>query len=516
QRAATVVKHGAHLAVHVSHDEVVAYAQRSVLYQHSGDGAAATVQLGLQHHALRRTVGVGLELLQVSNQTDHFHQQIEVGLLLGGNVHKNSGAAPIFRHQTAVGELLLHPVRQCVRLVNLIDSHDDGHFRGTSVINGFEGLRHHAVIRRHYQHNNVGGLGAAGTHAGKRFVAGSIQKHNLASIGRRICVQNLHLVGANVLRDSARLASCHVSRTDGVEQRGLAMVHVAHDGDHGGTRYSPHRLFGSRFRSYSFLGRLLFEADDGSLSSEETRHLGSQFRIESLVDSGKYALGQQARDKVLGANPKLLRQILDADALGNGDGASDGQRLVVHRQPRRRHKPLHGAFLHAARYVALSRAPCRTTRPASRTRGGRSSRTNSHGPRPTRSLARGMHGPAFAGTQGRTGTRARGTRALENRLPGHRTARSRASGNRTAGNGTSLGLRAGRRTLRSWRRRGRLVHGARPGLRHNHAARRSGGRSWALRLNGRRCRRGLRLYWRLRGRRNRCYRGRSGLRGRNR
>jgi len=126
-----------------------------------------------------------------------------------------------------------------------------------------------------------------------------------------------------------------------------------------------------------------------------------------------------------------------------------------------------------------------------------------------------MHGPAFAGTQGRTSTRAGGTGALENRLAGHGTARSRASGNGTAGNGTSLRVSAGRRTLRSRRRCGRLVHGARPRLRHNHAARRSGGRSWALRLNGRRCRRGLRLYWRLRGRRNRRYRGRSGLRGRN-
>jgi hypothetical protein len=126
-----------------------------------------------------------------------------------------------------------------------------------------------------------------------------------------------------------------------------------------------------------------------------------------------------------------------------------------------------------------------------------------------------MHGPPFARTQGRTGTRTRGAGALENRLAGHGTARSRASGNRTAGNGTSLGLSAGRGTLRSRRWRGRLVHGARPRLRHNHAARRSGGRSWTLRLNGRRCRRGLRLYGRLRGRRNRRYRGRRGLRGRN-
>jgi hypothetical protein len=39
-----------------------------------------------------------------------------------------------------------------------------------------------------------------------------------------------------VLRDAARFASGHIGRADGIEQRGLAVIDVAHDGDDGRTR----------------------------------------------------------------------------------------------------------------------------------------------------------------------------------------------------------------------------------------------------------------------------------------
>ena len=46
----------------------------------------------------------------------------------------------------------------------------------------------------------------------------------------------LDLVGADVLGDAAGLARDDVGLADGVEQRGLAVVDVAHDGDHRRTR----------------------------------------------------------------------------------------------------------------------------------------------------------------------------------------------------------------------------------------------------------------------------------------
>jgi hypothetical protein len=39
-----------------------------------------------------------------------------------------------------------------------------------------DGLRHHAVVGRHHQDDDVGGLGAAGTHGGERRVAGGVQE----------------------------------------------------------------------------------------------------------------------------------------------------------------------------------------------------------------------------------------------------------------------------------------------------------------------------------------------------
>ena len=55
-----------------------------------------------------------------------------------------------------------------------------GTFAALRVIDGFDRLRHHAVVRRHHQNDDVRDLGAAGTHAGERFVARRINEHNLA------------------------------------------------------------------------------------------------------------------------------------------------------------------------------------------------------------------------------------------------------------------------------------------------------------------------------------------------
>ena len=106
--------------------------------------------------------------------------------------------------------------------------------------------------------------------------------------------------------------------------------------------------------SDNFLGGLLFEGDDVGVRSEEARHLAGQFGIERLIDGGENAAEQQARNQVLGANSKLLRQIFDADAFGDGDAARDRLRLVRKRQPRRRRVALHRAFLHPAWNIALS------------------------------------------------------------------------------------------------------------------------------------------------------------------
>jgi hypothetical protein len=74
-----------------------------------------------------------------------------------------------------------------------------GTLAALGVVDRFEGLRHDAVVGRHHQHHDVGDLGAAGAHAGERFVAGRIDEDDLAAVF-------LHLIRADVLGDAAGFA----------------------------------------------------------------------------------------------------------------------------------------------------------------------------------------------------------------------------------------------------------------------------------------------------------------------
>src|SRR6185437_5220421 len=163
----------------------VAFAQRAVLHQHGGHGAAAAVELGFEHHALSGTLGVGAEFLQIADQQDHLQQEIQIGLGAGADVDHDRGAAPILGEQAAVGELLFDPVGLGVGLVHLVDGDDDGHAGGLGVVHGLERLGHDAVIGGDHQHDDVGDLGASGAHAGKGGVAGGVNEHHAAAVGRR-------------------------------------------------------------------------------------------------------------------------------------------------------------------------------------------------------------------------------------------------------------------------------------------------------------------------------------------
>ncbi len=186
QRDATIVKHGAHFAEHIADNKVVAVVQRSVLYQHGRHRTTAAIELGFQHGAARQTFRHSLQIAEIGNQADHLHQQIEIGLLLRRNIDEHRAAAPVFRHQAAIGQLLLDALGHGIGLIDLVDRDDDRHVRRLGVIDSFQRLRHHAVIGCNHQHNDVRHLRSASTHASKRFVTRGIEEDDLAAESRRI------------------------------------------------------------------------------------------------------------------------------------------------------------------------------------------------------------------------------------------------------------------------------------------------------------------------------------------
>ena len=220
--------HGAHLAEHRAADEEVAHVQRAVAHQHGGHRPAAAVELALRARcpwpgalglALRSCISATSRIISSSRSRLIWCVLAETGTITvsppqSSASRPRSASCCLMRSGWASG------------LSILLMATTMGTLGGAGVVDGFQRLRHDAVVGRHHQHHDVGDLGAAGAHAGEGFVAGRIDEHDLAAV-------HLHLVRADVLGDAAGFARRHVGFADGVEQRRLAMIHVTHDGDHG-------------------------------------------------------------------------------------------------------------------------------------------------------------------------------------------------------------------------------------------------------------------------------------------
>ena len=136
--------------------------------------------------------------------------------------------------------------------------------------------------------------------------------------GHRAAGADVDLVGADVLGDAARLVRRHVGVAQRVEQRGLAVVDVAHHGDH-------------RRPRLEILGPVLdaLEADldvgladplglMAELGDQQLRGVG----IERLIDGRHDAHLHQLLDHVGAAHRHAVGE------LGHGDGL--GQHHLAH------------------------------------------------------------------------------------------------------------------------------------------------------------------------------------------
>ena len=168
--------------------------------------------------------------------------------------------------QSAIRQLLLDAVGLRVRLVDLIDRDNDRHLRRARVIDRFERLRHHAVVRGHHQNHDIGDFSAACAHACKRFVARRVDKHDGLSV-------LIDVISADMLRNAAGFLAGDIRDTDRIEQRSFTVIDVAHDGNHGRAA----EQIGSLFGLFDFLHGLFFVGHSGSGSAEFAREFSGQF-----------------------------------------------------------------------------------------------------------------------------------------------------------------------------------------------------------------------------------------------
>ena len=131
-----------------------------------------------------------------------------------------------------------------------------------------------------------------------------------ATVGR-------HLIGADMLRDAAGFARNDGGLADRVQQRGLAVVDMAHDRDD--RRARLHVLVTIDRRGDDLLHIAVADAQD--LVAEFLDHQLGGVGVDGLVGSDHHAHLHQRLDHVGGAFGHAVGQLLDHDGLGQADFA---------------------------------------------------------------------------------------------------------------------------------------------------------------------------------------------------
>ena len=193
------VHQGAYAAPRPSGDKHVADPKGSVAHEDGGDRTAALFHLRFDDHAVGRAFGAGLEIENFGLEKYGFLELVEVGPLLGRNLHVQRLTAHLLDHDIVLEELGTDASGIGVGTVDLVDGDDHRHVRRLGVVDGFDRLRHDAIVGRDDEDDDVGDPGAAAPHFGEGLVAGRVDEGDLSA--RR----QGHLVGADVLGDAPGL-----------------------------------------------------------------------------------------------------------------------------------------------------------------------------------------------------------------------------------------------------------------------------------------------------------------------
>ena len=303
-------------AVRRACDDGVAGVQRAAVDEHRGDRAAALVEVRLDDVAGCLSVGVRLELEHVGLEKDGLEQVVDMELLLRGNFDEHVLAAPLFGDDAMLDELLADAIGVRTGLVDLVHRDDDGHIGSLGVVDCLDGLRHDAVVGGDDEHDDVGHLGAAGTHGGKRLVAGRVDEGDLATV-------DVHDRCTDVLGDAARFTCGNASMANRVEQRGLAVVDVTHDGNDRRTRLQV--LLGVMVDD----GVLLLGRNHADLATHVVGDELDEVIGHGLGERQHLAEHEQALDDVVGLHAEQLGELGDVGALGNlHDGVIEHERGI--------------------------------------------------------------------------------------------------------------------------------------------------------------------------------------------
>ena len=285
----------------------IAFFQRTALYQEGGNCAAAFVQTGFDDNAFCRCIDRGCQFQDFGFEQHGFEQCVNVRSFFSGYVDKLYGAAPIIGDDFVLGQFLADTFGIGRIFIDFIDGYHNRNTCRFGMCNGFDGLRHYTVVCGNHENHDVGRFRAARAHGGKRFVTRGIQEGNHAA-------WRFDVISADVLRNAACFALYYFGAADVVQQRGLAVVDVTHNGNDGRTWQGfcicgLHTFVQKGFRIVC-CGRF---AD----MSEFFHHNQGGVLVDRLVDGYHHAHFHQGFDHFDAFNGHFVSQVGNGNGFGN-------------------------------------------------------------------------------------------------------------------------------------------------------------------------------------------------------
>src|SRR5512146_1177083 len=321
-RHAAIVHQGADAAPFAAGNEDVSDLERAALDEHRCHRTAAALELSLNDAAFGGAGGIRLQIEDFRLQEDGFFKLLEIDLLGRGNLDVEHVAAQLLDHDLVLQQVLPHPLRIGVGPIDLVDRDDDRRVRRLRVPDRLDRLLLDAVIRRDHEDDDVGDMRAARAHRGEGLVAGRVDE------GDALAALQHDLIGADMLRDPAGLARRHVGLAQRVEERCLAVIDMAHDGDNRRTLLE---------RVGRIFVALQAELDVGfgdalDLVAEFGDHELRGVSVDRLVDGRHHADFHECLDHVAAALGHAVGELLHRDRLGNDNLAHDLRLLLQHLQ----------------------------------------------------------------------------------------------------------------------------------------------------------------------------------------
>ncbi len=270
---AVLVEHGTYTAIVRTDQHHVALAQGTVLNQNGCNRATTLVETRFNHNTAAWGRWSCFQFEYFSLQQDRFEQFVYTGTDFRRHRDEWRITAPLFGGHAVNRQFATDAIEIGARLVDLVHCNNQWNTRSLGVLDSFNGLRHHAVVRCNYQDHDVSRLGTTGTHCGKRGVTRGVEESDHAAFG-------FNVVRTDVLSNTAGFASSYLGTTDIVEQGRFTVVNVAHYGHNWRT--------GERLTfKLQGLGQGIFQggvADQGHFVAQFFGYQLSSFLIKHLVD----------------------------------------------------------------------------------------------------------------------------------------------------------------------------------------------------------------------------------------